>query len=126
MAIYKDINFTFEKDSVEGIPPVEDEDSINQSIINILMTQQQEVPFDPLFGSGIRNLLFEKMNKITEYSLKQEIIFALNNHEPRIEINTITIEPNYDNHEYTITIDYSIIYLNQNVITQVNLKMQGV
>lgn len=126
MTIYKDFGFDFVKESSEGASSKIDEYAINQSIRNILFTQKKEVPFDPLFGSGIRNLLFEKMNVITEQLLKQEIRFALENHEPRIEINSIDIDSYPDTYQYDVFINYTIVYLEQEVTFNINLQMQGI
>ena len=124
--IYKDISFNFVAESQEGTTSKKDEEAINQSIKNILFTQRGEVPFDPLFGSGLRNILFEKMSPITEFSLEQEIRFALENHEPRIVINNIDMEPNYNSNSYEVTIVYTINYLNMETSTTINLQMQGI
>jgi phage baseplate assembly protein W len=89
MAVYKDPGFEFESNTQTGINQKLDIASINQSIKNILFTVRGEVPFDPLFGSGVHHLLFEKMSPVTEQLLKDEIQTALENHEPRIVINNI-------------------------------------
>lgn len=125
MAVYKDPGFEFDK-AQTGINQKEDIASINQSIKNILFTLRGEVPFDPLFGSGIHHLLFEKMSPMTERLLKDEIETALENHEPRIKINNIELIPNYDNNLYELDLEYKIVYLDQDVNLQLNIQLQGV
>lgn len=126
MAVYKDPGFEFEKTSQTGINQKEDIDSINQSIRNILFTIQGEVPFDPLFGSGIHHLIFEKMSPVTEHLLKDEILTALENHEPRIEINNIELIPDYDNNLYELDLEYKVIYLDITESVQIDIQLQGV
>lgn len=126
MAIYKDINFELTEDPVNGIDPKTDDQAVTQSIKNILFTEKGEIPFDPLFGSGVRKLLFEKMSPITEMLLSEEIENALNNFEPRIEINNIKLTPNYSHNKYEVYIDYTIIYLDQEEFIKLDFNLQGI
>ena len=90
MSYFSDFDFTFEEGAAD-IKIVENEESINQSIKNIILTTKGEVFFDPDFGSRIRQLLFEKMNIITETLLRDEIYYAIENFEPRVDINKVTV-----------------------------------
>ena len=126
MAIYKDMGFDFINEPQEGSASKQDIDAINQSIKNILFTIKGEVPFDPLFGSGIGQLLFEKMTPVTEILLRDEIRFSLQNHEPRIVINNIEIRSDYDYNKYDVDIEYKIIYLDTISSVQVDLSLQGI
>ena len=126
MAIYSDPGFEFAKTAQTGINQKEDVASINQSIKNILFTVRGEVPFDPLFGSGIHHLLFEKIGPVTEALLKEEIVTALRNHEPRIVINNIELTPDYDYNRYDLDLEYKIVYLDITENLQVDIQLQGV
>lgn len=125
MAVYKDPGFEFNK-AQTGINQKEDVAAINQSIKNILFTYRGEVPFDPLFGSGVHHLLFEKMTPVTERLLKDEIQQALENHEPRIKINNIELFPDYDNNRYELDLEYKIVYLDVNENLNIDIQLQGV
>ena len=126
MSFYSDIDWNLERETTNDIKVVEDATSINQSIKNILLTNRGEVFFDPLFGSGIRQLLFEKMDIVTEYLLEQEINYAIENYEPRIKINNIDIESNYDTLVYSVSIEYIIIKLDTIGTANVSLNVQGI
>jgi phage baseplate assembly protein W len=126
MTYYSDFDFSLEKETTADIKIVEDEESINQSVKNILLTKKGEVPFNPLFGSNIQQLLFEKMDLVTETLLKNEIEIAIENFEPRVEINNITIEPDYDSLTYYVDIDYIIIKLDTLGSVSVSLSLQGI
>jgi phage baseplate assembly protein W len=125
MSVYKDVGFEFDK-AQDGINHKEDISSINQSIKNILFTLRGEVPFDPLFGSGIHHLLFEKMSPLTERLIKDEIENALRNHEPRIVINNIELFADYDLNSYELDLEYTVVYLDVTSSVQVDLQLQGV
>ncbi len=128
MPVYSDFDFNFIKNiSISNdIETKVDNSSITQSIINILLTQKGSVPFDPLFGSGIRNLLFEKMTKITELMLKEEIMIAMENFEPRIKVNLIELTPDYDRNQYEVFMEYTIIYLDSVESMNLDIQLQGI
>jgi len=123
---YSDFDFSLEQNSTDDVITLTDENSINQSIKNILLTNRGEVFFDPLFGSGIRQLLFEKMNSITEILLKNEIIYSLENYEPRIKINNIDITSDIEALTYHVSIDYIILKLNTVGSVDVILRAQAI
>jgi phage baseplate assembly protein W len=73
------------------------------------MTLPGERPFAPVLGSNVSNLLFENFDELTASAIKSEIRTTLDNYEPRIELNSVKCEANYDNHEYNVTISYYIV-----------------
>ena len=121
MAIYKDIDFALTKNDSTGIDFKENINAISQSIKNIIFTIRGEHVWDPLFGSGIKNLIFEKVNMINAMRLKDEIEFSLGNYEPRINILEINVTPLIDDNEYDININYEILQLRLN--ETLNLKV---
>ncbi len=125
MSHYNDFNFNFES-SAADIKIVEDEESINQSIKNILFTKPGEVFFNPLFGSGIHHLLFEKIDIITETLLTDEIKYAIENFEPRVQIINISFSADHDLLSYSINIDYIILKLNTLGSVNISLQMQSI
>ena len=125
MSIYSDFDFNMKRDQTGDVSVKADEESINQSIKNILLTNKGEQFFDMNFGSSINQLLFEKMNPVTEIILKNEIRFALENYEPRIVINNIDIVSDYDALTYNVDIDYVIVKLNTNGNASFTLTIQG-
>lgn len=125
MTYYKDFDFNFDE-AANDVAVVIDEASINQSIKNIILTNFGEVFFEPMFGSGVRKLLFEKMNIVTETLLKDEIQYAIENFEPRVQINNIIVESDHDLLKYNVDIDYIIIKLNTLGSVNVSLELQSV
>jgi phage baseplate assembly protein W len=65
--------------------------SIEQSVENILLTNKGEKPFQPLFGSDLRRLLFELNTVVTEPQVRRTITWALETYEPRIELLDVEI-----------------------------------
>ena len=124
--IYSDFDFTFTNNVSTGISKIINADSVNQSIKNILMTNKGEIPFNPMFGSKLNHLLFEPINAVTTALIKDEILTALNNFEPRIKIEEIKVEELYDEKAYKILLKYILLYFNESVIIEFKLKLKGV
>ena len=118
---YKDFDFQFEKNELNGDINVRSElSSINQSIKNILLTFSGERPFSDL-GGGLNSLIFDNDQFLAQIWAKQAIIYNLGVYEPRIEVteNDITFEL-LSPGEIAINIRYAIkedlgIGLQQNV-----------
>ena len=65
--------------------------SIDQSIQTILLTNHYEKPFNPLFGSDLRRLLFGLSTETSEGEVRDIIIQSLERDEPRVEVLEIDI-----------------------------------
>jgi len=73
---------------------------------NLISTNQYEKPFQPLYGSRVRSLLFDDVSFITASVLKNEIISAIQNFEPRIGIDAIRVEAKPEENRYAVTIRF--------------------
>ena len=88
---------------------MKDKAAIVQAITGLLLTRKGERPFQPNLGSGIQNLLFEPLDYGSAGILKSEVANVLNQYEPRIEVDTIRCEPDFDNNGYEVEVSYTII-----------------
>lgn len=112
MVNYSDIDYNLAPTEFGDIPLVIDNESIKQSLLNVVLTQiGTRTRFqNPTFGTNINELLFEKANYITASLIRKEIEMALDNVEPRV--NLIDVESTVENtNTYSITITYKIIAL---------------
>ena len=75
---------------------------------NLILTNLYEKPFQPNFGSRVRNLLFEDVSFITANILRTEIENTVRNFEPRVGIETIIVEAQPEDNRYAITIRFFI------------------
>jgi phage baseplate assembly protein W len=64
---------------------------------------------NPTIGAGISELLFEQMTPLTTIAIRDTIIQTLNEFEPRINIDTIDVTPDYDRNTYFVSIAFSLI-----------------
>ena len=103
---FADINLDFTANPVTGdIDTVKDSVSVKRGIRNVLLTQNGERLFNPEFGSGIRNLLFEPMTDLTAERLEQEVRSAINSWEDRAELIAINVisEPTWLRYRVAVT-----------------------
>ena len=120
---YKDFDFLFEMDDNGELLVLVDEESIKQSINNIILTliSEKTIYQNPKFGCKIRNLLGEKVNGLTALQIADEIEIALTNWEKRVDIIEITAKPNTIKQSFDILIKYKIKSLNTEDIILINL-----
>lgn len=111
MSTYRDFDYNFTKDMYDGVSFIDDNAAIKQAIKDILMTCKGERIWNPRYGTNIPKYLFEKVNKITGLQIKDEILFALENWEPRIRVLSIKVNEKYDEQTYDVYITYEIINL---------------
>jgi len=124
IANYVDIDFQMLMNQYNTIDFKEDADSVKQAIIDIILTRVGEREFVPLYGSRVYDILFEKINELTALQLKDEIIVALENWEPRIKVNKINVTPYLEENYYDVEIIYEMLRLNQ--IQTLNMQLNRI
>ena len=103
---YSDLDLQFNIHPMNNdISVLYDDYSINQSIYNIIMSNKGDAKFHPEKCVGIRDMLFEPINILTESELRVRIEHILTMWMPRINLQFIDIETNrnYDGYEIIIT-----------------------
>ena len=106
---FKDLSVTFKKHPVtDDLVTVKDNAAISQAIVNLLLTNKGERPFQPNIGSGIYKTLFEPLDYGTAGIIRSAVIEVLEKYEPRISITEISVEPDFDNNSYSVQLSYSI------------------
>ncbi len=107
---FLDLSASFQNNPMSNdLISLKNETAIARSVRNLILTTQGERPFQPVLGSNVNNLLFDNMDKLTAASLKTEIETTIENYEPRVDINDIIVDPNYDNNEFNVTVSYYIV-----------------
>ena len=107
---FKDLSASFENNPLNNdLIGLRNENAIARSVRNLVQTIQGERPFQPVLGSNVQNLLFDNMDKLTASAIKQEIINTIENYEPRVEMGEVNVEPNYDNNEFHVSVQYYIV-----------------
>ena len=120
---YRDLSLGFRVHPEYGdISPVKDLEAIKNSIRNILKTTRGEKPFNPKFGCGLKNYLFEPADGITKASIREEIMYSIGIQEPRVKVTDVAIEDYPDKNAYAITISTVIVNTQQQFDLQLLLE----
>ena len=107
---FLDLSASFQNNPLSNdLITLKNENAIARSVRNLILTTQGERPFQPVLGSNVNNLLFDNMDKLTAAALKDEIRNTIENYEPRVEIEEIIVDPNFENNEFNVTIQYYIV-----------------
>ena len=106
---YKDLSFDFTANPQTGdVATVKDAVSVKRGIKNVLLTAPFERLFQPEFGSGIKNILFEPMTPLTEQRLSDACREAIEAWETRASVINIAVIPEEEYNRYRVAIKFSI------------------
>jgi phage baseplate assembly protein W len=89
-------------------------DQTKYNLINFLLTDPRERPFNPNFGAGLRARLFEQIDQTTFEDMKQSIRTQIENNFPNVEIVTLEITGNPDYNSINIKFSYRLLRSNEN------------
>lgn len=92
MALYRDIDLSFQRDALSGdIPVLEDEAAVSQSVRQLVLTSLYERPFQPSLGSVVYQLLFEPLTEITKLLLARTIRDTISQFESRATVKFVDV-----------------------------------
>ena len=107
---FKDLSVTFKKHPMtDELLTVKDASAIKQSIMVLLLTEKNERLFNPELGSSISRMLFEPLDFASAALIRTEIASTLARFEPRIEVDRIVCEPDFNNNGFNVELHYDII-----------------
>ena len=108
--LYKDIDMKFTKNFIsKDIGKKYDVNAVRQAMKNIIYTNLNERPFEPNWGSQIRQLMFEPIDDTTGNALERLIQQAITNHEPRVNMQRVQVLANQAQNEYRVYVYYYIL-----------------
>ena len=107
---FKDLSASFQTNPLSNdLIALKNESAIARSVRNLVLTGQGERPFQPVLGTGVSRLLFENMDKLTAAAIRSELRTTIENYEPRVEINEIIVEADFERNAFDVTLQYFII-----------------
>ena len=106
--IFSDLDFKWRKLTNGDVNKVYDENAINQALLSLFSTIRGERMFNRSYGSGIPLLLFEPFDQLTANSIIEDIQDSVAVWEPRIAIQDLDMDMDFDRQIYTITLVYEI------------------
>ena len=106
---FKDLSVTFKKHPVtDDLVTVKDKAAIVQAM-TALRLQRRERLFQPELGTDLAKTLFEPLDYGTATIVKSTIKETLMRYEPRISVDDILCEPDFNNNGYSVELYYTIV-----------------
>ena len=107
---FKDLSASFQTNPLSNdLIALKNESAIARSVRNLVLTVRGERPFQPILGTGVSRLLFDNMDKLTAAAIRSELRTTIENYEPRVEINEILVEADFERNAFDVTLQYFII-----------------
>jgi len=107
---FKDISASFQSNPLTNdLIALKNASAVARSVRNIVLTYPGEKFFDPNFGSRIGQSLFENIDNITAVTIKDEIENSIRNYEPRVILDKVLVDPDFDNNSFNVTVVYRIV-----------------
>lgn len=94
------------------------------NLINFLLTDRRERPFNPTFGASLRSRLFEQITEVSAEDLKDSISSQVEANFPNVKVAKIDIIGNPDRNAITIKFSYRLI--NTSETDAVSIQIQNV
>ncbi len=124
--VYSDFDLAFKKHPFTRDVLVKyDVDSVKQALSTLFLTNNYEKLFDPTFGIGIRNMLFELSDPITKIALKKKIQHQLSYYEQRVVIDDIQLNDSADAYSMDVNFLFHVID-NPSMIEKLTLQLERV
>jgi len=107
---FKDLSMSFQVNPLNNdLISITNETAIARSVRNLIFTLPGERFFNQNLGSRVSKVLFENMDEISASVIKDEIENTIRNYEPRVDLISVDVSPDYDNNEFNVTINYYIV-----------------
>jgi phage baseplate assembly protein W len=88
---------------------LKNDQSIKQSIKNLVLTNYGERPFQPNIGSSLNRSLFEPNDGFLTDDIETSIRTTIQSNEPRVYLINVTVIPTSDTNTISVNIVFSII-----------------
>jgi phage baseplate assembly protein W len=93
----------------KDLPILKNQSAIIRSVRNIVETIPTERFFNSTIGSNVRSSLFEFVDFGTASVIRDQILVAVSNYEPRVTNVNVEVNPQPDINNFEVTINFDII-----------------
>ena len=106
---FQDLSMSFQVNPLNyDLISLKNEAAIARSLRNLVLTSKGERLFNQNLGSGVNRLLFDNVDFLSADDIETEIENVINNYEPRVRLIEVIVNPDEDNHNFNVTINYFI------------------
>ena len=107
---FKDISLSFTPHPVtKDLTILKNENAIKKSVRNLVQTIPTERFFNSVFGSEVRDSLFDFVDFGTASVIQDQILNTIENFEPRVDDVSVEVEPRPDTNEFEVTVFFTIV-----------------
>jgi len=118
---YKDIDLSFTPKTTGEIYKKTNAAAVKQAVKNLLLTNRTEKPFEPYYGGELNKFLFELSSEFDEQDIKDHIVLAIENYEPRARVLDIQVYIFPDSYEVKVTVVFEIVATSEITSVEVSL-----
>ena len=116
-ALYSDFFRDFTENPVSlDLARKTNEEAVKESIINLILTDKGERPYQPNLGCSIREMLFDLVTPDTLLVSREIIIETINLYEPRANIIGVDVTSSIDDNALDVTIVFNLINSEEDII----------
>ena len=109
MARFSDLDFDFNAHPVTGeLSLLEEAEAVKRSVRNLVLLARHEKPFNPTINCGIRQMLFEPLSPITAMHMRQNIINAIKQFEPRAKLLEVQVIAKAVDNAFNVSVYFRI------------------
>lgn len=120
---YSDIDLTFKVHPLNrDISVLYDENAVKRNIKHVLMSNLGDSKFHPERNVGIRDLLFEPMNKLTTVILRKRIDDIITQYVPRVKIVDLLVRENTEMDGFDVELTFTTLNLVTPITTNIFLQ----
>jgi phage baseplate assembly protein W len=84
-------------------------EAVKQALKSLILCNEFEKPFQPVFGVGLQQMLFEFNDEISHERIKLLIEQKIKMYEPRVRVQLINIIPDQDNYSVRVELIAQVI-----------------
>jgi len=95
---------------------------IKRAVRNLILTNYYERKFQSTIGSEVNALLFDLISPLTAVYLQDAISAVINNYEPRVKLQNVTVIEDPDNYAFNVTLEYIILNRDLPVVSTMFLE----
>jgi phage baseplate assembly protein W len=99
-----------------------DEESVKESIKNLILTDKGERLMQPLIGGNIRAMLFENNTPAVIKIIQEQIRTTIEEYEPRAQLIDVSVKSSIDDNKVEITIYFYLANIEQPISVTVFLE----
>jgi len=84
-------------------------EAVKRSVRNLILTNRYDKYFHPEIDGGVTRHLFNLTTAHTKHDIKLAVVNCLNNYEPRVVVDDVSVTGDLDNNGFNVSIYFTVI-----------------